>query len=402
MMRWISLCAGILLLVVLVACTSAPQPTTQTTKPPLSTPKTTPAPVPETTLTNAPAEPVSVTADGRLSFVDHRSLTFGTSGKVGQVTVSELDRVIKGQVLAKLDITSLERAVKTAELALSSSEVDLKQAEYGVRTAEIDLEQASDNLRKISYPYTYSTFIFDAPAALQYISEVEREIMDIKKTLQAGLTTAQYYEISAHLNDAEENLNLARERLARGTGENVFEEHLLAIKDFWTLRAAQLQRDKSQAALDNARNSASKAKLAVDKAKYEVDTAKDMLDKAIITAPFDGVIAKVNVKEGDVLSSGNYATTIAIEIVAPSRMELNVKVNELDIPNVKLGQKVTISVDALPDEQFESVVTSISSLPIVEAGMVSYEVKIVFDVPVNSALKAGMGATADIIVDKRS
>ncbi len=42
-----------------------------------------------------------VTADGRLAFVDKRGLTFGTSGKVSQVNVNELDKVTRGQVLAK-------------------------------------------------------------------------------------------------------------------------------------------------------------------------------------------------------------------------------------------------------------------------------------------------------------
>ncbi|MFC1907589.1 efflux RND transporter periplasmic adaptor subunit [Chloroflexota bacterium] len=202
--------------------------------------------------------------------------------------------------------------------------------------------------------------------------------------------------------NAQDNLTNARERLARGTGEDVFEDRLLAVKDFWTLRAAELEMEKKQSALDNTKNTLNKIKMTVEKARYDLEVTKETLDKAVITAPFNGIIAKINVEEGDFLSSTNYATTIAIEIIEPGRMELNLKVNELDIPNIKLGQKVNISVDALPDERFESVVTSIISLPIVEAGMVSYEVIIAFDVPVKSALKAGMGATADIIVDKRS
>ncbi len=150
-----------------------------------------------------------------------------------------------------------------------------------------------------------------------------------------------------------------------------------------------------QIALDKAKND-------VDKAANQLDTAKIELDKATITAPFDGVIADVNVKVGDFMSPLSYATTIAIEIIDIRRMELNFSVNELDIPDVKLGQKVSISVDALPDAQFDSVVTSISSLPVVQFGALSYEVKVVFDVPQNSALRAGMSATADIIIDKRS
>ena len=68
---------------------------------------------------------------------------------------------------------------------------------------------------------------------------------------------------------------------------------------------------------------------------------------------------------------------------------------------MKLGQKVTISVDALPDVRVDGTVTSVGTLPVVESGMVSYDVQVVFDVPQNSALKAGMNARADIVSDKR-
>ncbi len=162
-------------------------------------------------------------------------------------------------------------------------------------------------------------------------------------------------------------------------------------------------------AVDIARAALNKTQVAVDKANNDMDIAKNNLniartnlDNAVVTAPFDGIIANVNVKEGDVLSQVNYTTAIVAQIIAPSRMELDIVVKEMDIPSVKLGQKVTVSVDALPDERFEGVVTSVSPLPLTASNLVSYEVKTVFSVPQNSALKAGMGATADIIIDKRS
>ena len=379
-----------------------------------------------------------VIADGSLSFVEHGKLTFRTSGIVGQVNVKELDKVTKGHVLAKLDTTSLEQAVRAAELgvkavelAQESAHMDLKQAEYGVNAAEadlkqlqnnvksatIDLEQATDNFRKISYPYNYHTLVLDVPEALGFMKDASREVTD---ALQTGLSA---YEVSRKLKDALDNLTKSRELLARhGYGDDVFASGYLSIDKFWTLRAAQLQVDKVQLALESAQNVVSKSALTVDNAKTtlnkaqvaadkvsndtliaenNLNVAKTNLENAIITAPFDGVVAKVNVKEGDYLSPGNYATTIAVEIIDPSRMELNVEVYELDIPNVALGQKVAISVDALPDERFDGVVTSIGSLPSSATGVVSYEVKIAFDVPQDSALKTGMGATADITVEKR-
>jgi HlyD family secretion protein len=419
-----------LLMMMPVACAS-PQAAETTPEPPVS------APAPDATLPGPPqmgtpsppqtATPVPVvTASGRLSLVQDIKLTFGTSGQVVQVNVSELDKVTKGQVLAKLDTTSLEQAVKAAELTLKSAESDRELAQNGIESAEadyktmqenikaasIDLEQAQDSLREITYPYTYRTVYIDVPTALGFINDAENEIT--KAT--TALNTGQSSEVSHQLRQALESLTRSRELLSRqGYGKDVFAIQHLSMDKFWTLRAAELQVDRAQVAVENAENTANKAaiavenaktafdkaQIAVDKTSNDLDIARYELQKAIITAPFDGVIAAVNVEELDLLSSVNYATTIAIEIIDPSRMELYVEVNELDIPNVKLGQKVTISVNALPDTRFDGTVNSIDTLPMVESSLVSYDVQVVFDVPQDSALKVGMTATAEFVADKQ-
>jgi len=140
----------------------------------------------------------------------------------------------------------------------------------------------------------------------------------------------------------------------------------------------------------------------MEKAQLALDKAQDDLEKAVIVAPFDGVVARANVKEGDNLSSLDYATETIIELIDPSRMELNVEVDEIDIPDVEVGQKAIISFDALPDVQLEGEVTFICPLPTEEDSLVLYEVKIGFKVPEGSEPKAGMTATVDIITSERS
>jgi HlyD family secretion protein len=395
-------------------------------------PAPTPEPVP---LPNSP----SIIADGQLSFVEQRSLTFGISGRVSQVNVRVMDRVTKGQVLAKLDTTDMERAVKTAEIAVKAAEIavnsaegartqaendvksteaGLKQAEGNLKSAQIDLEQATDDFRKITYPYSYHTVAFDVPTALGFISDASRLISEAAEGLQAGLTADKYNAVSSQLQEALDSLTSSRELLRRGYGTDVFGSGSLPMKDFWTLRAAQLQMDKAQLAVESAQNVVNKTALAidnarvaldraqlavdnasnnVDSAKNDLDRARDELDRAVITAPFDGVIARVNVKEGDFLPAG-YASTTVIEMIDPSRMELSINVDELAILNIKPGQQVTIILDALPDKLFEGMIMSISPLPMPMAGSsgVAYEVKAVFDVPENLALKAGMRGWADI------
>ncbi len=315
---------------------------------------------------------VSVSADGNLSLLQHQKLTFGTSGTIAEISVKEGDQVTEGQVLARLDTTSLELAVKAAELAVSK--------------AEIDLEVATNSFNQLTAPYPYVTFRFVIPESVDAVRIAQLQIKEAQEELRKGLAGEPYSiaEVKEKLRKAQEVLTDAEAKLARGSGAGV---HPRSV-DYWTLRAAQLTMEKAQVTLDDANN--------------DLDEARDQLKKAVITAPFDGVAAGVEAKEGDMLSSVTYATETIIELVDPGRMELNAEVDEIDVPDVSLGQRAILSFDALPDLQLVGEVTSIASLSTEEAGLVLYEVKITFDVPDGSGLRSGMTAGADIISDERS
>jgi RND family efflux transporter MFP subunit len=303
---------------------------------------------------------ITVSADGNLSFVRDRKLTFGITGTIAEVNVEEGDWVSQGEVLARLDTTALELAA---------------------RVAEVDVEIAEANYVKLTYPYTYSTFAFDVPTALAALADAKRELNKAVEALEIGLSFDQYWVVWRELEQAEDKLTEAIQRLARGRGEDVFTSGILNVADFWTVRAAQLTMEKAQVALDVANND---------------------LEKAVMVAPFDGVIAVVNVKEGDSLSAMDYATRTIIELIDPTSMELSAEVDEIDIPYVELGQKAIIGVDALPRVQLEGEITSVSPLATEESGLVLYKIKVSFEVPEGSGLKAGMSATADIIIAERS
>jgi HlyD family secretion protein len=72
-------------------------------------------------------------------------------------------------------------------------------------------------------------------------------------------------------------------------------------------------------------------------------------------------------------------------------------VDELDIPRVKVGQKATINIDALPGTKFEGKVSFISPVASERVGVVMYTVKLEFDVPAGSPVRAGMSASAEIV-----
>lgn len=133
-------------------------------------------------------------------------------------------------------------------------------------------------------------------------------------------------------------------------------------------------------------------------AEQEVVEAQKQLDEATLTAPFTGLVTDVYVDEGDTVA----ATTTILHLIDPTTMQLKVELDEIDVPDVSVGQKAVIEVDAFPDLKFDGVVTSIHPTPTVEAGVVLYEAEIAFVVPQYYKLKVGMSADADIIISDRS
>ena len=303
---------------------------------------------------------VTVSGSGNIEVSKEAYLAFGVGGTVGEIYVEEGDVVTQGQMLATLDTTSLELAVKTAE---------------------VNVELAECDFRAITHPYTYQTLTLDIPASTAAIGDAQRQLTEAQEALEIGLSYDQYWEVWNNLRDALENLEEARTNIARGYGADVFGSGFVSLSDYWTLREAQLGVEKYQIALDEANND---------------------LEEAVIFASFDGVIASVDVEVGDVIPPPTLTLTTVIHLIDLSTMELTAEVDEVDIAVVEPGQGAIIEVDALPDLRLDAEVTSISLLPKVEEGVVLYEVGIGFDVPEWCELKVGMSATADIIIQGES
>ena len=121
--------------------------------------------------------------------------------------------------------------------------------------------------------------------------------------------------------------------------------------------------------------------------------------KTEILAPFDGTVVDIGVKESDQLSSFDYSSKTAVHLVDTSTVEMTGVVDEIDIYQVKVGQKAIITVDALLGEEFSGTVTFISPFGTEETGVVNFSVTIDLD-PTDIELKGGLTATADIIVEK--
>ncbi len=214
---------------------------------------------------------LSVTAEGNLSLPWHRELTFGTSGTIIEINVNEDDSVVKGQVLASLDVIALELTVKTAEQGV-------KTAELAIKTAEMNLESATNSLAQLTTPYPFLTFQFALNESLDEVRIAKNKIKEAREELVLGLEGKPYdmAKMKESLRAATEVLTDAESKLATGLGQGV-----VPSESYWTIRAAQIAVEKAQIAVDKAKND-------LDEAKNDLDKAKNDLEKAVILAPFDG------------------------------------------------------------------------------------------------------------------
>jgi HlyD family secretion protein len=100
----------------------------------------------------------------------------------------------------------------------------------------------------------------------------------------------------------------------------------------------------------------------VQEAEGLLNQARESLTQTVIRSPMDGAISLLNSQVGEsVVAQSSFTGTEILRVADLSHMEVQVNVNENDIPNVKLGDPVLISIDAYPDRKFKGVVREIGA-----------------------------------------
>ncbi|MFC1954391.1 HlyD family secretion protein [Chloroflexota bacterium] len=351
----------------------------------------------------------TVNANGELQMGRDLELSFEIGGKLGELYYKEGDKVKKDAILAELQAEVLELALNEARAAENNaktayyqSQVQFNQNEAAVDTAAVAVAQSEIALKTAEYELeqTQNEFnLTDINAARAAVEIAERDMEMAFWTLgKINEDTAGWSDYQKSVFQAEARLNTARDTLdAMLFG---FDTKEITIKKLsvdsanQTLGNALLSQKRAQHSMTLARQSMELAEETMLISGHSVKLSENRLNKATLVAPFDGEIAIVNYKKGRFISPG----LTVIHIIDPDSLEINVEVDEIDIPAVKLGQRALIEIDALPDLLLEGKVVSISLLPTINTGLVMYDVIIEFDVPIDIGLKAGMSVTVDIVI----
>lgn len=191
--------------------------------------------------------------------------------------------------------------------------------------------------------------------------------------------------------DAEATRVLALRNAKRS--RELYEGDLIALSDL----------DATEAALSSAaaRLSAAKAKILQQEASLE--QARLQLSYTRIYSPVDGVIVTKSVEEGQTVAASYNTPTIAEIAEDLSQMQVEVKVDEADIGNVRTGQTAEFYVDAFPERRFSGEVEQIRLSPTTENNVTSYIAIVKFrnEQRKGQNLIPGMTANVTLVVSER-
>jgi len=138
--------------------------------------------------------------------------------------------------------------------------------------------------------------------------------------------------------------------------------------------------------------------LAVSAADYQNQLAD--ASKRKVTAPIDGTVNEINIKNGDDLgkSSSSTSNTSPIIIGDLGTLKSQLAINEIDVPNISEGQSVKLKFSAIEGLELSGKVEKIDSLGTITQGVVTYNVTIGFDVT-DPRIKPQMSVSANIITE---
>jgi HlyD family secretion protein len=155
--------------------------------------------------------------------------------------------------------------------------------------------------------------------------------------------------------------------------------------------------ESKETAVSNAESSAASC----NASKAQVDVTKASLERTMLIAPFDGIIAEIEGELGEYVTPSpvGVATKPTVDLIDNSCIYIKAPIDEIDAPEVVSGLKARITMDAFGQEEFPATVTRVAPYVLdLEKQARTVEIEAVFDNPQN-VLLPGYSADITIIID---
>ena len=299
-------------------------------------------------------DPIVATVSGTGEIKPKTYVNVGATafGRITNLYVHEGDQVKRGQLLATIENVQAKAGVDAQQATISSASTDVASYSAAENTALAAVEHAKADLEQKKLDYQRAQELYDE----QLISKQD---YDSKK--------AAYDTDVATLNQSEAALVQSRAQTASARGK-------------------------------------------VQEAKATLRTTYDTLNKTTSVAPFNGIVTNLPVRQGETVVVGiqNAEGSTLMTLADMSVITAEVKVDETDIVDLRMGQSADVSVDALPGKVFKGHVTQIGDQAILRSTGIAtsqsttgtqeakdFKVVVTLDVP-SAELRPGLSATAKI------
>jgi HlyD family secretion protein len=351
----------------------------------------------------------TVTATGTLNPQNTISVGTQVSGTIAEIDADFNSHVKKGQVLARLDPTTLQAALDQAQATLAQSEAQAQasgatasggpsaiaaaQAQAQAAIAGARVAQATANASNAAIA-TAQTNVAKAQSALALAQQTVAR--DNQLLSQGYIAQSQADADRSNAVAAQSALDAARTAVTQAQAQAQASQAQIAQAN------AQEQAQSAQAGVSNA-TAQSQAALhdagvaAIGIQQAQVKTAQANLAHAIITSPVDGTVISRAVSVGQTVAASFSTPTLFTIAQDLGKMELDLSVGEPDIGHVVPGDTVSFSVLAYPNRTFTAKVAQVRQNPTVVSNVVTYTVVVYVQNP-DGALRPGMTANATIEV----
>jgi len=314
----------------------------------------------------------TVSANGEIKPKKYVNVSSNMMGRIVRLPVKEGDHVQDGSLLVQLESIQSEADVHAAEASLDAAQTEVEGMSASIRSSEAAIASAKAEIARSEADLVRAKQNWDRAEKLTKEGVMAKEAYDRAK--------ADYDITAPQLNAAKSRLDQAEAQLAQ----------TLKQRDGTAIRIAQQ--------------------------RATLTRARDQFSKTTIRSTLDGIITYLPVNEGEIAIVGvqNQPGTVLMTIADMSVITAEVKVDETDIVNVKLGQEAKIKVDALGDRQLMGHVSEVGNSALTRTGGTAttaqtgttsqeakdFKVVVTLDNP-PPELRPGLSATATIVTATR-
>ena len=358
---------------------------------------------------------IILSATGLGTLIPNNEVSFGfkEEGKVSEVLASLGEKVEAGQVLARLDSTTLELQYKQAEgnVVALASPAEIASAEQAIADAKASLATAKDNLQYMIGPEVFvaEQKLADAQQALeaakadvakdnseankQEASQAEAAVADAQKTVDyAYKNYSNSYTLQTFTFPIRNDNGVTKRReLIAPTDAD-----LLGARAAYELAATNLEDAQNYLDVLNGTKKTEEVPTSslttMTEAKLALDSAKAALDATELIAPISGTITSIDLNVGEDIGTSAVATISDTD----QPYTLDVNLDETDWDKAKVGYAASVTFDLLSDKNYPAKIIQVYPKLDDSSGTAMVHIVVQLDNPISVDLPVGSTASVDV------